>query len=125
MKKLINNRGCALCLAAVVALGNFVSLAEASPVGGDKYDVHRVNAYSSDSFNVQFYGGESAGVIVSGDGDTDLDLYVYDENGNLIVSDTSYSDQCAVTFQPRWTGWFRIVVKNRGSVYNRYEIACV
>lgn len=61
-------------------------------------------------------------VIVNGDGDTDLDLYVYDENGNLMGKDIDYSDYCVVSWTPRWTGPFTIKIKNRGSVYNRYKI---
>ena len=65
---------------------------------------------------------EIAEILVSGDGDTDLDLYVYDENGNLITSDTDYTDDCYVRFCPKWTGPFRIKIVNRGGVYNNYII---
>jgi hypothetical protein len=47
---------------------------------------------------------------------------VYDENGNLIASDTDYTDDCYVRFYPRWTGVFRIKIVNRGGVYNNYAI---
>jgi len=87
--------------------------------------VHRVEAYSTDRFQVSFFGDQDAAVIISGDGDTDLDLYVYDENGNLIGSDTDSSDDCVVRFHPRWTGSFRIEVRNLGRVYNQYQIACL
>ncbi|MGB4205133.1 MAG: hypothetical protein WBJ84_05870 [Bacteroidales bacterium] len=92
-------------------------------VGGAKYATHRVDARSTDSFKIRFYGNETATVIVSGDGDTDLDLYVYDENDNLVGQDNDYSDDCVVTWTPRWTGSFTIKVVNRGYVYNRYIIA--
>ena len=59
-------------------------------------------------------------VTVIGDGDTDLDLYVYDENGNLIDKDVDYSDDCVVSFVPKWTGVFTIKIMNRGNVYNNY-----
>ncbi len=109
----------------VVALACLVAPAMGSPVGGAKYDVHTVQAYSTDVFNVKFYGNEAGAVMISGDGDTDLDLFVYDENGNLVGSDTDGSDDCVVRLNPRWTGTFRIEVRNLGSVYNRYEIACI
>jgi hypothetical protein len=112
-------------ITAAVALACFAAPLTASPVGGAKHDVHRVNARSTDVFRVNFRGGESAAVIISGDGDTDLDLYVYDENGNLIGSDTDSSDDCVVRFAPKWTGMFRIEVRNLGSVYNQYQIACL
>jgi hypothetical protein len=101
-------------LVCVVAVACLAQPAMSSPVGGRKYDVHRVAAHTTD-----------AAVVISGDGDTDLDLYVYDENGNLIGSDTDGSDDCVVRFNPRWTGVFRIEVRNLGSVYNQYQIGCL
>ena len=68
------------------------------------------------------YAHELAMVTVHGDGDTDLDLYVYDENGNCVASDTSLGDQCVVTWTPRWTGSFTIRVVNRGFLPNNYTI---
>lgn len=82
----------------------------------------RVNARSYDQYNVRFRGGELAEVVVIGDGDTDLDLYVYDENGNLVASDTDYTDNCYVRWYPKWTGNFRIKIVNRGYVYNNYVL---
>ena len=92
-------------------------------VGGPKRAVHSVNAKSTDSFTVKFFANERATVLVSGDGDTDLDLYVYDEMGNLIAYDEDYSDDCIVNWVPKWTGQFIIKVVNRGNVYNQYVIA--
>lgn len=91
-------------------------------VGGPKYAHDRVEAHSTVKYTIRFRGGETAWVIVSGDGDTDLDLYIYDENGNLIESDTDSTDQCVCSFTPRWTGNFTIKIKNLGSVYNRYVL---
>lgn len=91
-------------------------------VNGPKYAYTRVMAHSSDLYRVNFYAGQTAEVAVSGDHDTDLDLYIYDENGNLIVSDTDYTDQCYVRWCPRWTGTFAIKIVNRGGVYNQYAL---
>ena len=91
-------------------------------VGGPKGTYDRVEAYDTDIYHVRFYGGESASVIVDGDGDTDLDLYIYDENGNLIDSDDDSSDYCYCSWKPKWTGTFKIKIKNRGGVYNRYSL---
>ncbi len=88
--------------------------------GGPKRATTEVKAYATDVISVQFRGGENAVVAISGDGDTDLDLYVYDETGNLIAADTSGSDDCKVRFLPKSKGTFRIKVKNLGNVYNRY-----
>ena len=47
---------------------------------------------------------------------------MYDENGNLVDSDSDYTDNCVCTFTPRWTGYFKIRVVNRGGVYNNYVL---
>ncbi|MFT3956499.1 MAG: hypothetical protein QM722_19585 [Piscinibacter sp.] len=72
-------------------------------------------------YDLRFVGGERAKVYVRGDGDSDLDLYVYDESGNLICKDESRGDEMTCTWTPRWTGMFRIRVLNRGIV-NQYSI---
>ena len=79
-----------------------------------------VKPTSTDVYTITFRGGEVAEVGVKGDGDTDLDLFVYDENGNLIVSDTDKSDRCYVRWTPKWTGPFKIKIKNVGRVPNSY-----
>ncbi|GAA5184539.1 hypothetical protein GCM10025771_38830 [Niveibacterium umoris] len=74
-----------------------------------------------DSFDVVFTGGEPARILVSGDGDSDLDLYVYDENGNLICKDDDNSDDMVCGFTPAWTGKFNVRVRNRG-IANEYVL---
>jgi hypothetical protein len=101
---------------AAVVLGN------RGAVGGPKYTVERVNAYDTDFYVLPFEGMATAMVAISGDGDTDLDLRVYDENGNQVASDLGSTDKASVTFTPAWTGNFRVEVKNLGGVYNQYTI---
>ena len=91
-------------------------------VNGPKYSSDVVRAKSTDTYNVSFVKGYLAEVALSGDGDTDLDLYVYDSNGNLIASDTDYTDDCYVNWIPAWTGRYTIKVVNRGGVANRYVL---
>ena len=81
-----------------------------------------VKSHASDSYDYNFVGGYPASAGISGDGDTDLDLYVYDQYGNLACSSTEDEDTEVCSWTPKWTGSFRIVVKNRGSVYNKYFI---
>src|SRR5262245_51174627 len=61
-------------------------------------------------------------VVVEGDGDTDLDLYVYNSQGVLLGRDTDYTDLCVVSWFQAEGGTVRIVIKNRGSVYNDYVL---
>lgn len=92
-------------------------------VNGPSRHYDAVNGNSTDTYQISFIANELAEILVSGDGDTDLDLYVYDSNGNLIVKDNDYTDDCYVRWTPAWTGRFIVKIVNRGPVYNRYVIA--
>ncbi len=92
-------------------------------VNGPRVGNYVVSGNCYNDFECSFTKGYLAEVVVSGDGDTDLDLYVYDSNGNLIASDTDYSDDCYVNWVPAWTGRFIIRIVNRGPVYNNYVVA--
>ena len=92
-------------------------------LGGDLYPYRqpgRLPARTYTDWVVRMRGGEVALIGVTGDGDTDLDLEVYDEFGNLIVRDARYGDRCLVEWTPKWTGNFTVRIKNLGRVYNDY-----
>ena len=91
-------------------------------VNGPSKTYEVVNGNCVHTYQISFTANYVAEIAVSGDGDTDLDLYVYDSLGNLIVCDTSYSDDCYVRWVPRWTGRFVVKVVNRGPLYNRYVL---
>ena len=112
-----------LAILAIAVIAGISSLvAQAGALGGEQVSNTVVKAHSTDRYTIYFKSGEIGQVFVKGDGDTDLDLYVYDENGNLIASDTDSSDTCLVRFCPKWTGKFIIRVVNLGGVYNRYRL---
>ena len=53
------------------------------------------------------------------DGDCgDIDLRLYDENNNLVASDTKADDTPAVAISPKWTGRFRLRVTMYNCRYN-------
>lgn len=81
-----------------------------------------VSSRQTDVYRLAFRGGETAMVAVSGDGDSDLDLYVYDENGHLICRDESETDDMVCSWQPRWTGEFTVHIRNLGAA-NQYVAA--
>jgi hypothetical protein len=110
---------------ALVASLLLTPAAFAAPLSGGGCQETSVSAHTTDIYTVTFRAGETAYVSVEGDGDTDLDLYVYDENGILIAFHDGLSDSAAVSFTPIWTGPFRIEVRNHGSVYNEYVICMV
>jgi hypothetical protein len=91
-------------------------------LGGPRYQVDRVYANSTLTYQLQFRINQRAEVIVSGDGDTDLDLYIYDPYGTLVAYDEHWSDYCEVSWYPRYSGNYRIVIKNWGRVYNQFQI---
>lgn len=96
--------------------------AQRGNINGPSRDYAAVNGKSYMDYTASFVANQLAEVLVSGDGDTDLDLYVYDSNGNLIASDTDYSDDCYVRWVPAWTGRYTVRIVNRGPVYNRFVI---
>ena len=96
----------------------------AEPLGGEVDANYSVEAYDTDRFLVTFNDLEKAVIFVQGDGDTDLDLYVYDSVGNLVASDTDETDTCFVTFTPPIGQPYTIEVRNLGDVYNAYELKC-
>lgn len=96
--------------------------AQRGNINGPSKDYAAVNGNSYMNYTASFVANELAEILVSGDGDTDLDLYVYDSNGNLIAKDTDYSDDCYVRWVPAWTGRYTIRIVNRGPVYNRFVI---
>lgn len=88
-----------------------------------KVAANRVDANSWVSYTVEFAAGEVAECAVVGDGDTDLDLYIYDANGDMVAHDADFSDVCYCTWKPAVQGKYKLKVINRGDVYNNYIIA--
>ena len=82
----------------------------------------RVQAGSTDAWNMTLPADVLSILQLRGDGDTDLDLYLYDENGNLIDFDESLDDRGVVSVTPYWTGKFVVRIVNRGYVYNDYTL---
>jgi hypothetical protein len=109
-----------LALSALVLLA--MSITAFAGSGGEKENVTSVAAYGSDRYESVFFGGEVAIITVQGDGDTDLDLFVYDDSGSLVISDEGSTDVAGVSFVPAFTRNYTVLVKNLGGVYNVYTI---
>jgi hypothetical protein len=58
---------------------------------------------------------------VIGDGDTDLDCYVYDRFGTLIGADTDRTDHCIIDWAQGTSSHLLFRIENLGTVYNRYQ----
>ena len=111
-----------ILMTAVLALAN-ITTGWAGAKGGAQSNLYRLEGRMIQNFTVTFVGGEAAEVGVKGDGDTDLDLLVFDEFGNKVASDEDNTDRCYVRWVPKWTGKFTIKVVNHGNVYNEFRIA--
>jgi hypothetical protein len=79
-----------------------------------------VQPAASQEHTVEFRGGEPAIVHLSGDGESDLDLFVYDDAGQIVASITGPGDQGVVHWRPERQARFRIEVRNLGRAPNQY-----
>lgn len=90
-------------------------------VGGPGRKTTVVARGTNDVYRITFRGGERATVVASGDGDSDLDLHVFDENGREICNDVDATDQLVCSWTPRWTGSFLVQIRNLG-ISNQYTL---
>jgi hypothetical protein len=109
-------------LAWAAAVEKLLSSKTRGAVGGPRSTMEVLYGNSYITYQQGFRANELAEVVVSGNGATDLDLYIFDGNGNLIAYDEDYSDDCFASFVPAWTGTFIIQVQNRGRSANRFEL---
>ncbi len=103
-----------LLMVAVLAAGQTASAQGAR--------VSRVATFQADSWSVWVSAGWHR-VVVDGDGDTDLDLYVTDTAGNRLAVDDDETDYCVGRFYMRSAGYIQIRIRNLGDVYNEYQIS--
>lgn len=84
----------------------------------------RLRAGNCHTWRIQVFAGTPVDITVDGDGDpnADLDLYVYDQWGNLVDVDDDLTDYCLGRFVPTRSGTITIRIVNVGTVYNDYEL---
>ena len=85
----------------------------------DYYD--NVSANATDTYQVRLRAGQTFSFHLIGDGDTDLDIRVYDWNNNLVYSGTDHTVNGHCTITPSWSGQYTIKIMNRGNVFNSYR----
>lgn len=81
-----------------------------------------LNAGQADVWEVPFPGNLPAEIAILGDGDTNLDITVSDENGTTLCQEVSRSDTLSCGFTPARDGYFYIAVQNMGPVRNSYHL---
>ena len=91
-------------------------------VAADMYESDVVNAYTTDQWTLPCSRSGDTMIIVDGDGDTDLDLHVYDSYGNLVAAHTDYYDYCVVNFHAYAGQTYFVEVSNLGNVWNAYTL---
>lgn len=92
-------------------------------ISGPIRHLDRVGGNSTDIFaGLKFRGNEEAIIGVVGQGNADLDCWVYDQGGHLIRSDTDGTATCALRWVPSWTGTFTLKVRNYSSSASNYLI---
>ena len=84
--------------------------------------VNRIQGGATDVYTISFNGNEPAMAAITGEGQTDLDLFVEDDKGNQICRSTSAVDDEICRWTPRWNGAFRIRVRNIGNTPNEYRL---
>ncbi len=107
-------------VAALIATN--MSVVFASPTRGPAIGIRRVEARTSTFFIDTFRGNEVATVVIVGDGATDLDIYIWDMNNNLVARAIGATDRETASFLPFNTGEFRIEIRNLGSTWNEFAI---
>lgn len=95
--------------AAVSRVTRMVTLPFSARVNGGATNIHTF-----------YVGYDDDRVIVRGDHDTDLDCWVYDENGRLVDSDTDDTDICYL--ETPGVGEHQLRIRNYGRVYNAYTV---
>ena len=69
-----------------------------------------------------FYGNSHAEVLVRGDGNSDIDCYIYDRYGNLIDNDVDSTATCDLNWYPDYNAPYKIVIKNYGDYTTSYFV---
>jgi len=112
-------RGVLLTVATVVLCSQ---LAQAGRIGGALSGVVTIPPYEFVTYDVPFAAGQPAIVTVVGNGNTNLDLNVFDSIGS-VVSGVGMADRKMVLTNVARAGMFRIEVRNLGAVPNTVTIS--
>ena len=76
------------------------------------YEIGSLDDGAEESFTLRLSAEREYALVGACDADCDdMDFWLYDENDNLIDSDTSTDDVPIVRVTPRWSGTFRIRVR--------------
>lgn len=96
-------------------------------VKSHNYQIDRTDDDGTDVFTAELDGGEDFKIVAVCDedcDDIDINIKVYDLNGNLVAEDVETDDYPEVNVRPRYTSRFRIkvIMYNCGESYCYYGI---
>ena len=110
-----------LLVATFAAVTAFATHATAmSPVKGEVLGTDCVLGYQTNQYEVTLWGGEVTTIEMLGNGNSDLDFFVYDAWGRLVIKDIDRTDAAAFLILPASTGKYYIHVENRGARANAF-----
>ncbi|MEM8740901.1 MAG: PPC domain-containing protein [Pseudomonadota bacterium] len=98
------------------------TIASRAPVRGTLSGTKRLPPRTQHYYDIELRARERTTITLDGGNDGNLDLFVHDENGNLICQSRRYGDRERCTVRPRWQGYFRVYVKNLTRHTNTYRL---
>ncbi|MDR3153750.1 MAG: hypothetical protein LBW85_05625 [Deltaproteobacteria bacterium] len=90
--------------------------------GSGRGNRYRVNPYDTDNHTVRYRGGEIALATAIASGDYDIDLYVYNGDGQLVAYDNDSTSIGTCAWVPSYTRDYSLRVKNTTGSYVKYFI---
>lgn len=97
------------------------SIASADPLRGDITDRDVLFPGGEITYKIAVEGGRAMTRFkVEGDGDSDIDCFVYDSDGDLVERDITSSSSCSIDVQPRYISTYIIKVRNVGDDVSAY-----
>jgi hypothetical protein len=99
----------------------FSSLVSAKPTNGFQSKEGIVISLSADSYYFDLDAGPTT-FTVNGQGETDLDCFLYDERGRLITADDSQLAFCAIQVTLKKPANYKIQIRNLGLKDHPYTL---
>jgi hypothetical protein len=119
LTNLLSRQGVALGTTLLV-LAMATVPAIAGRVGGAVCQDDSVMSGYSKTYSLTFRGGERAAVEASGDGD--IDIYVYDSDGDLVVKDSLSDAHPVAVWYPRYTDTYKVRIVNADAYEVDYHL---
>lgn len=105
-------------------IGTSLLIASGSAIAQDTQIIGDIRVQANDEFIFvdEFPEGQEVTVTIAGDGDTDVDLYVVDTEGNTICEAEGLDDNETCTWTATSEGTYVISLSNLGEVYNLVNV---